>query len=899
MKSTTTKFVTSFIILVFISFVTALQAKAQFWVEDFVPVNTDPSGYADGYVGTSPGNWSVTVLGGNGPNANVFYVSCEEAGMQINNCGATCPPVPSPPPTPFIAQSLHVSTGFGDLGAAYLETGAFVTNTDIRAESPTIPCTGQSNINLSFNYIEFGDASNDNAEVWYFDGITWSPLADMPKTLCGDALGGPCNTVVCDGLSQGYWTAFSIALPPSANNNAQVKIGFTWKNIDDGIATDPSFAVTKIELTGSAASNTITAGNLIGPFCAGGTASLPFSSTGTFNAGNNYTVIMSDALGNFVPPTVLGTLTSTANVGNIPLTIPANTPAGAGYLIQIVSDAPVASSQIIGPFVVDVPVPLSVTTTPNPGTTICAGECVTFSTNVVNGGGSPTYQWQINGANVVGSTGSTYNNCNLQNGDVVTVVVTSNLTCVSNSPATSTGQTMVVNPTVAFSASLVTNPSPFIICAGDPIQLTANTVNGGAAPLFAWTVNGTVIPGATASAINYNGVPVAITDGTNVCVIATSSLAGCVSNSPDTICATVTVIAGTTPVVTITADTTEICVGGTVNFYSNVINGGVNPTYQWYIGANPVPAPAGTDTAFTTSALAPGDVVTLVVSSSSNCVTVPSDTSNALTIDVLPFQTPDISILPTTGLCPGQLVTFTSTQSNGGTNPQYQWLLNDTTVLGNSSNLTINASLLQNDDTLTCVLTSNYLCLLQDTAVSNAYNIQLLAPAALDLGPDVEILYGESYKTDPEINGVVSQGNYLWSPDSTLTCNTCFSPTATPSITTNYIMQYRNAFGCIARDTIKVDVKPNYEVFIPTGFSPNNDSSNDVFYVRGPYIRSVNMRIWDRWGGFIFESDYAYYGWDGTSRYKDVNTGIYVYYITVQFLDGVIKEFKGNITLSR
>ncbi|MFN7295004.1 MAG: hypothetical protein ACK5T9_01960, partial [Bacteroidota bacterium] len=600
MKTATSKFLSSTVILIFIFLAHTFQASAQFWTEDFGPVNTDPSGFADGYVGTNPGNWSVTILGANGPNANVFYISCEEAGMQINNCGAVCPPVPSPPPTPFIAQSLHLSTGFGDLGAAYLETGAFLTNTDIRAESPTIICTGQSNINLSFNYIEFGDGTNDNAEVWYFDGIAWSFLADMPKTLCGDGSGGPCNTQVCNGTLQGYWTAFSFALPASANNNPLVRIGFRWQNLDDGIATDPSFAVTKIELTGSAAANTITAGNLIGPFCAGGTASLPFSSTGTFNAGNNYTVIMSDAFGSFASPTILGTLTSTANVGNIPLSFLANTPAGTGYLIQIVSDAPAASSQILGPFTIEVPVPLSVTTIPNPGTTICAGECVTFSTNVVNGGAAPTYQWQINGANATGtSTNDTYNSCALQNGDVVTVIVTSNLTCVSNSPATSAAQTMVVNPTQAFSASLTTVPTPFIICAGDPISLTANTVNGGAAPTYAWTVNGTLIPTATSQTLNYTGSPVAIVDGTVVCAIVTTSLTGCVSNSPDTVCSTVTVVAGTPPIVSITADTSAICVGGTVTFNSSVINGGTNPSYQWYVSGNPVPGPTGTDTSFT------------------------------------------------------------------------------------------------------------------------------------------------------------------------------------------------------------------------------------------------------------------------------------------------------------
>jgi gliding motility-associated-like protein len=94
-------------------------------------------------------------------------------------------------------------------------------------------------------------------------------------------------------------------------------------------------------------------------------------------------------------------------------------------------------------------------------------------------------------------------------------------------------------------------------------------------------------------------------------------------------------------------------------------------------------------------------------------------------------------------------------------------------------------------------------------------------------------------------------------------------------------------------------VLPNYEVFIPSAFSPNGDNINDVFYVRGPYIRSSTMKIWDRIGGLIFESPYLVYGWDGTKNFNDVNTGVYIYYITVEFLDGVQKEFKGNINLSR
>ncbi|MCC5935635.1 MAG: hypothetical protein JJU35_15410, partial [Balneolales bacterium] len=88
---------------------------------------------------------------------------------------------------------------------------------------------------LSFEYIENGDGTLDNHTLWYFDGTAWSLLADTPKTpLCG---------------VQGQWQNFSIALPSSADNNPNVRIGFRWVNNDDAIGTDPSIAIYNIQLS--------------------------------------------------------------------------------------------------------------------------------------------------------------------------------------------------------------------------------------------------------------------------------------------------------------------------------------------------------------------------------------------------------------------------------------------------------------------------------------------------------------------------------------------------------------------------------------------------------------------------------------------------------------------------
>lgn len=66
--------------------------------------------------------------------------------MNINNCGTLCPPVPLPPPSPYIGQCLHISSSLlGDNGAIYLISGmGSQIETEQRAESPIINCLGQA-----------------------------------------------------------------------------------------------------------------------------------------------------------------------------------------------------------------------------------------------------------------------------------------------------------------------------------------------------------------------------------------------------------------------------------------------------------------------------------------------------------------------------------------------------------------------------------------------------------------------------------------------------------------------------------------------------------------------------------------------------------------------------------
>jgi gliding motility-associated-like protein len=102
-------------------------------------------------------------------------------------------------------------------------------------------------------------------------------------------------------------------------------------------------------------------------------------------------------------------------------------------------------------------------------------------------------------------------------------------------------------------------------------------------------------------------------------------------------------------------------------------------------------------------------------------------------------------------------------------------------------------------------------------------------------------------------------------------------------------------------EVLCVDNCPIY--FLPNVFSPNSDGVNDLF-VPLPYkfIESVDFKVFNRWGGLVFETRDPALTWDGTSNDSGevVSDGVYYYTATVNSirLTGLEPIFlKGTITV--
>jgi gliding motility-associated-like protein len=147
---------------------------------------------------------------------------------------------------------------------------------------------------------------------------------------------------------------------------------------------------------------------------------------------------------------------------------------------------------------------------------------------------------------------------------------------------------------------------------------------------------------------------------------------------------------------------------------------------------------------------------------------------------------------------------------------------------------------------------------------------------------------------------------YQWSPGTGLTnpngAITNASPPETTTYTISIIDQDING-SCVLTDTVTIKVFEfvcGFPVsFLPNAFTPNGDGANDLLYVRGPYVESIHLAIYDRWGEKVFETFDKEIPWDGTYEGRELDPAVYVYHLTLNCIDGQETFEKGNITLTR
>jgi large repetitive protein len=89
------------------------------------------------------------------------------------------------------------------------------------------------------------------------------------------------------------------------------------------------------------------------------------------------------------------------------------------------------------------------------------------------------------------------------------------------------------------------------------------------------------------------------------------------------------------------------------------------------------------------------------------------------------------------------------------------------------------------------------------------------------------------------------------------------------------------------------------EIFVPNVFTPNGDGKNDILFVYGNYIASMQFSVFNQWGQVVFYSESIGVGWDGRNSGKMQPIGVYAFTLKVVLNDNTVINKKGSINLVR
>ncbi len=99
---------------------------------------------------------------------------------------------------------------------------------------------------------------------------------------------------------------------------------------------------------------------------------------------------------------------------------------------------------------------------------------------------------------------------------------------------------------------------------------------------------------------------------------------------------------------------------------------------------------------------------------------------------------------------------------------------------------------------------------------------------------------------------------------------------------------------------------PGVEIFVPGGFSPNQDGMNDYFVIRRPSTTLIQLEIFNRWGNVIYRSADYKNDWNGRTNQPgnvlgpEIPDGTYYYIVTgTDRISGKITRLNGFITVKR
>ncbi len=645
-----------------------------------------------------------------------------------------------------------------------------------------------------------------------------APTVTTPVAFCENAIATALSATITPATSNtlNWYTVATGGTPsssaPTPATTTATTLSYYVSQVDAINSCESNRALITVNINATPAAPTTSAA---GPYCENATASaLSATATGA-NTLNWYTV-------------------ATGGTGSGTAITPATTPAGttlyyvsqtAAYTLPTITceSARASISVLVNPNIT-ASVNNSATTT-----SLCTGGNIDFTATPTNGGATPSYQWQVNGANV-GTDSPTY-------------TLTPSLFSDNGGNATYSGTlSNGMNGGSGFGAWSITAGGSTGTFIGDPAN-DGNSNAGMGANSFGFyatgsnyvnalrTINGGMQVGDTLSfywIFNWdaNGGNKGFdfkNGGTTVFNINNGGFSGTITSTAGT----VNTSYGTTPmlVTLVRSSSTQYAFSmtsrsGGATYTNTITNSTSIDGINFYIGNQN--DGSGNRNMYVNNLIMKKyyEVVVNMTPSAQTCLTSSSATpSNTIVLGYAP-STPSVSIVAgaSTTICPGASLSFSvSSSANLGSTPSYQWQINGTDVTG-ETNATFSTTALVNGDAVGLVVTSSISggCLTSTTATSNTVSVTVQTPTSFSTQPtDAAACLGATQVFSATATGTGTISYQWYKSNTSITGN----PTAiTNSLTlsglvsgsaADYYVVATGTCGSKNSDTITLTLNPN------------------------------------------------------------------------------------------
>lgn len=478
------------------------------------------------------------------------------------------------------------------------------------------------------------------------------------------------------------------------------------------------------------------------------------------------------------------------------------------------------------------------------------------STSTINAGSISSLNWNFGGGNVAIGQQVTYQYAAAGTYSVTLLVVTDKLCRDSIQRLVSVH---------AAPTTVIASDGPPIFCVNQVRTLiSTNQPGSGTLTNYQWLLNGSPIAGAISSTL------VVTQSGDYKLEVRNSN--GCQNQSN-----TLGLIASALPTGTlVNPSVTAICEGGTVSLTAS---GG--DTYQWFLNSSPLSSFSGA----ILMASQPG-TYTVELISPQGCRKM---ASGSVTLTLIRKSVPDFSHTTKCAMVPTPFANLSTLNSTGNVN--WEWNFGD----GNSSSLFEPSHTYRQSGNYQVTLKinpsecPNLISSITKTVVVESRMANMRYPPA-------NAVRNQSLNLQARTFGI----NYTWSPPVALSSISSPTPIFRHDQTVEYLITIQTNGNCITVDTLQVRIFSSNDILVPSAFTPNNDGLNDKleFFLIG--LKQLNfLRIFNRWGQLVFETNTDKKFWDGTQNGSNQPSGVYVWYAEGIAADNSKIFRKGLVTLIR